>query len=277
VDAVRIWGPFGNALTFSLYLSVVGVVLFYYYRLYKGKQLYAWVIFAVTMLSISWTISRMAFAAFLVSIFVIEMIVANGFQRVRNVMIILGLAILFSLIKTSLSTSNELVSRITDTNDDFKEGRLDLWIVGYKVWMDNLFFGAGPGNLNLELYKHGLVGLDPYVMQYIIGHVENYYLTVLYTFGLIPFFAYLLFIVAYFRAALGLFYHSLRMDVNRLAMPVLAGVICLFINNLINPVLNTDQRVQMLFVLLLVITNVYYKRMVAETDTEPDYEELAAA
>jgi len=28
---------------------------------------------------------------------------------------------------------------------------------------------------------------------------------------------------------------------------------------------------------MLVITNVYYKRMVAETDIEPDYEELVVA
>jgi O-antigen ligase len=277
VDAVRIWGPFGNALTFSLYLSVVGVVLFYYYRLYKQKQLYAWIIFAMTMLSISWTISRMAFAAFLVSIFVIEMIIANRFQRIRNILIILGLAIVFSLVKTSLSSSNELVSRITDTHDDFKEGRLDLWIIGYRIWMENLFFGAGPGNLNLELYKHGLVGLDPYVMQFIIGHVENFYLTVLFTFGLVPFVCYVLFIISYFRAAIALFFHGLRTDVNKIAMPLLAGFICFFINNLINPVLNTDQRIQMLFVLLLVVANVYYKRMVAEVDIEPDYDGLVVA
>jgi len=38
VDVLRVWGPFGNALSFSFYISVAGLLSFYFFLFVKKSK-----------------------------------------------------------------------------------------------------------------------------------------------------------------------------------------------------------------------------------------------
>ncbi|QNF32331.1 O-antigen ligase family protein [Adhaeribacter swui] len=257
----RIWGPFGNSLTFSLYLSVVGLVLYVYFKYYKNRKLVALFLLILTLLCIGLTISRMALFAFGVSLFIMEFIAGTKKYRIIYLGLLLVLFFSWETILNQIAGGSPLLSRINNSQDDLQKGRLELWEVGYQVWKDNIFFGSGPGNLAYELYHHGWnTSIDKIVYTNTAGHVENFYLTVLFTFGLVPFLFYFLFFLKYNIVALSLFYNSFKNKIDLMSMILFPGFLCFFINNLINPALNSDQRIQLLFIFLLVLTNIYYKK-----------------
>jgi len=273
VDVLRVWGPFGNALSFSFYISVAGLLSFYFFRFVKKVKFLTWGIFVLSILGICLTISRMALFAFVFSAALVHFFSISRRRRTRFLLVVTVLVVLGVLGLTALSNENPILSRLSASEDDFKTGRLALWDVGFKVWMNNLFFGAGPGNLNTELYNNGwrIVGRD--IIETTAGHVENYYLTVLFTFGLIPFLIFIAYLTKLVQAAFRLLQAGLKDKNLAEGIPLFGAIVCLLLNNIINPVMNSDIRIQMLMIFPMAIcTNLYRKY-----STTPEYENISGS
>ena len=266
INVVRIWGPFGNALTFSEYLSIAGIILFYYFKYYKLNRLLAYIILGLTIFGISLTLSRTAFLALCTAVFLVEFLMATKKRRIIYTISFVFTIFCLSILLGTLSNNNPIISRLMESQSDFKHGRLDLWLTGFKVLADMPFFGAGPGNLNIEMHHHGWSFLNRKAITQVSGHVENYYLTVLFTWGIVGFIFYLCFMYSYFKAATCVFFAAFKYNKEafRITVPLLGGFVCFAINNITNPVLVADQRIQLLFIMLLVIINAYYKNYIAD-------------
>lgn len=273
VDVLRVWGPFGNALSFSFYISVAGILCFYFFRVVKKSKFLAWGVFALSIVGIGLTISRMALFAFIFSVALVHFFSTDRRKRAWFLLWVCVIAVLGVMGLSALGSENPILSRLSASQDDFETGRLALWEVGYKVWMNNLFFGAGPGNLNTELYNNGwrMVGRD--IIETTPGHVENYYLTVLFTFGLIPFLIFIAYLIKFVQACFRLLQAGLKDKNLAEGFPLFGAVICLLLNNLMNPVMNSDIRIQLLMIIQMAIcTNLYRKY-----STTPDYENISGS
>jgi hypothetical protein len=267
VDVLRVWGPFGNALTFSFYLSVAGSLLFFFFRYVRKKQFIAWTVFVLTLVGIGLTISRMALFAFL---FCVVLVHFFSLRRNKRMLFALGMVVVLAaafIFMNVLSSQNPILSRLNSAGDDFKGGRLALWEVGYKVWMDNLLFGAGPGNMNLALYKAGWTagGMDRIVIDNWAGHVESYYLTLLFTFGALPFFFYLRYLVGYLRASFSLMIEGFQNSELAYGIPLFGAYVSLVISNLVNPAMNFEMRLPLLMVIQMAVCNNLYKKYISST------------
>jgi|GEM_PF-2620059 hypothetical protein len=273
VDVLRVWGPFGNALSFSFYLSVAGMLSFYFFHSVRKKKLISWAIFGMSILGICLTISRMALFAFIFCVALVYYLSIDRRRRARFMAVIIVLAIVGILGLSAIASNDPILSRFSASQDDFETGRLALWDVGYRVWMNNLFFGTGPGNLNEQLYNNGwrIVGKD--IIETTPGHVENYYLTVLFTFGLVPFLIFAVYLTKLVQACYRLLKAGLADKNLADAIPLLGGVVCLLLNNLINPVMNSDIRIQLLMVLQMAICTGLYRKFA----TTPEYESTSGS
>lgn len=262
IDTKRIWGPFGNALTFSLYLSVSGIVLFYYSLYCLKRKVLAWIVFMLTLFSIMLTISRMAIFAFLIAFIVTQFLIATTIKRVVYIGLLLLGFFAFSVVARNTKSSNPLFNRLTNSADDLKEGRLGLWKVGFKAFQKEPFWGTGPGNLNYEISKFpGWTRTGETKTNTGAEHVENYYLTLLCTYGIFPFLFYLAFVFCYFNSSLKLLISGYNTGKYMEAMPLFPGFVSFFVNNLINPALFSDLRIQFLFLLLISVTSSYEKKL----------------
>jgi hypothetical protein len=267
-DVLRIWGPFGNALTFSYYLSVAGCLLFYFYFYVLKRRIIAWAVFGMTLFGISVTISRTALFAFLFCLGLVHFFAISRRKRISFLFIATVLFTIGSIYLNSLAADNPLLSRFNSTQDDFKGGRLNLWQTGYKTWLNDIFFGTGPGNLNRKLYENGWRAIYTDTMDNTPGHVENYYLTLLFTFGLVAFYFYLLFIIRYLQASFRLLMKGLKDEKLAAGIPFFGSMICLLVNNLTNPAMHFDVRLQVLMILQMAIANNLYKQYIL-TPVEP--------
>jgi hypothetical protein len=262
VDVLRVWGPFGNALTFSYYLSVVGCLLFYFYFYVLRRRTIAWVVFGMTIFAISVTISRTALFAFLFCLAVVHFFAVSKRKRVSFLAVAAVIFVLGFIYINTLGSDNALLSRLNNTQDDFKGGRLNLWETGYKTWLNDIFFGTGPGNLNTKLYENGRRDIFTDTMNNTPGHVENYYLTLLFTFGLVVFVFYLLFIFGYLQAAFRLLKKGLKDERMAAGIPFFGSMLCLLLNNLTNPAMHFDVRLQVLMIIQIAIANNLYKQYI---------------
>lgn len=261
-DILRVWGPFGNALTFSFYLSVAGCMLFTYFRYVQKKKLISWAIYGMTLLGIGLTISRMALFGFIACTGIVHYMSLSRKKRAVFAFSILVIGAIGFGLMTALYSQNPIISRLSESGDDFKGGRLALWEVGYRVWTDNILFGTGPGNLNAALYKAGWTrgGMDRLVISNWAGHVESYYLTMLFTFGALPFIFYLLYLAGYLRSSFALMKAGFRNSELALGIPFFGTYLCFVFSNLVNPAMNFEFRLPLLMVIIMALCNNLYKR-----------------
>ncbi|TDX01777.1 O-antigen ligase family protein [Dinghuibacter silviterrae] len=260
LDMLRVWGPFGNALTFSFYLSVVGVLMYGYAAFVRRSRVFTWVIIGAGLAGITFTISRTATVAFLGCIGLMYFLTVSRAKRgLIAAAAVVVLAAGFIYLPTLIENS-PILSRVNDTGTDFKGGRLALWNVGYNVWLDHPLFGAGPGNLNMELYRYGWRNMQNDILTTVPGHVESFYLTLLFTFGALCFSVYLMYLVLFTRNSFEVFRAGLRNKKFVLGVPVFGALLCVFINNAVDPAMIFDFRMQLLMVLLMVIGGNTYKQ-----------------
>ncbi|HEY4288444.1 MAG TPA: O-antigen ligase family protein [Puia sp.] len=266
VDVLRIWGPFGNALTFSYYLSVAGCLLFYFYFYVLKRRILAWAVFGMTLFGISVTISRTALFAFLFCLALVHFFAISPRKRIVFLLAAVVLFVAGFVYINSLAADNPLLSRLNSVQDDFRGGRLNLWVAGYKAWLNDIFFGTGPGNLNRRLYENGWRNMNSDMMDNTIGHVENYYLTLLFTFGLVAFFFYLLFQIRFVKAAFQIMKKGLKDPKMAAGIPFFGSILCLILNNMTNPALNFDVRLQVVMIIQMAIVNNLYKQYILAPD-----------
>ena len=256
----RIWGTFGNSLGFSEYLCIVGIALYSYFRMLKKKTFIAIVIIAVALYCISLTVSRTALVATPVALLVMEFAYAGNKSSARLIYIIGALAVIFigAFILSSgmLSSNNPIVNRLVNAGSDFKEGRLNLWIKGFQAFTQNVFLGVGPGNLHLALSSEGFPMTADIISQYDGQHVENYYLTMLYTYGIIGFY----FILQIWITLVKYSYKLMpllkgRINFSAYGGLMLGAIVAFLICNLPIPALVSDERIKMLYILIIAVVN----------------------
>ncbi|HXO75628.1 MAG TPA: hypothetical protein VN824_10345, partial [Puia sp.] len=86
--------------------------------------------------------------------------------------------------------------------------------------------------------------------------------TLLFTFGLVAFFFYLLFMTRYVQASYRLLMKGLKDEQFAAGIPFFGSMLCLLANNLTNPAMHFDVRLQVLMILQMAIANNLYKQYI---------------
>ncbi|MBC8154936.1 MAG: O-antigen ligase family protein, partial [Bacteroidetes bacterium] len=181
---VRYWGPFGNSLTFSSYLSIFGLFLFGYYHssLRKRTRFLSYVVLSVALYGVMLTAGRTALVSMLVGLLFYAFVKNRRKAIVLSaILVVVGFA-LSALIEQLLSgTTLGMVSRFTNLGDD-KSYRTETWVRALPVLLNNPLFGTGPGNLQTQIAPliRSIIVNEKQAMDLPWGHVENTYLSVLY-------------------------------------------------------------------------------------------------
>lgn len=259
-EFVRFWGPFGNSLTYSCYLAIVGIFLYVNYDLKKANKtiVLSKIVLLITLLAIILTVSRTALFSVIVAYPLYQIIINKKyFQTLIFIPLISLLAIFFININTFGDFA--IISRIIDSSSEFKSGRLPLWIKGYELFINNPFLGIGPGNLNLRLNElHGNVFdfSDVKERLFLWGHVENVYLTILYTYGVLVF---LIFIYTLYYIQKKMFtllnLPDKNSEIRVLAASLFFSWFIVIINMITNPAIYCDVRITFIGLLLLALSN----------------------
>jgi hypothetical protein len=244
-EQIRAWGPFGNSLSLSCYLSVVGIVVSVFLLSIKRQFniCYSLFFFTITFFGIIISGGRTACIAFLLCYLFAFMLIK------KNKSIFVAILIIFSFFSFSdMFMDSQIFSRFLDSKDDFKEGRYDNWIKGINVFYDNPIIGCGPGNLNTALQSQNHLHNNK-VRLFIGGHVESVYVTILATYGV--FGAFLYFNTIY--SSLKLFKIKKGIIHNSYKISLLFGWMVMLINMVTNPAIIIDIRLGLVLFLLLIL------------------------
>jgi O-antigen ligase len=241
----RIWGPFGNSLTFSEYLSIVGISLYVYFRTIKKQVGIAYLFLLLTVVCTSLTYGRTALFTIGFTYLLSEFLLAKGssskIATYAISIIALVLVTIFFLIPGSRDDGSALMDRFTKTNEDLRVGRLNLWTKGFSAFQKSPLIGVGPGNLHGALSSEGFPMTSDVIASYEGQHVENYFLTVLYTYGIIGF----ALCIAIYCYMLSYSYKLFQLLKGKVRSPAYGGVmfsavVALLINNVTNTALIFD-------------------------------------
>ena len=253
-ELVRAWGTFGNSLTYSNYLSVIGIMMTSYFigRPQLKFKILTNVIFILTLIGLIFSAGRMASMIFVLGYLSSQFM---QFRNLRSFYVFAFLAIFFIVllnIDTILDLS--LLRRFANSKDDFKEGRLDNWLYGFRILAESPLFGTGAGNLTTELYHlhHPLV-TNAHVMSYTNGHLESVYMTILTTYGVIGFVFFMGLIIAHTKLILKLLKNNIKGGMGNEINALFWGWIVLLVNMLTNPGIIVDNRMTFYFLLLLIL------------------------
>lgn len=273
---IRYWGPFGNSLTFSSYLSIFGLFLFSYYHSnpQKRTRFLGYVVLSIALYGVLLTAGRTALVAMVVGLLFYAF--AKNWKKAIVVSAILVVVAITSsaLIDQLLSgTTLGMYSRFTSLGDD-KSYRTETWVRALPVLLNNPLFGTGPGNLQTQIAPliRSIIVNEKQAMDLPWGHVENTYLSVLYTFGIAGFSCFLYMIGKSFLYS----YRALKGDVpppvRRMAYGLTTAWVVMGVNMIANPVFVTDYRLialMLLFVAMSVQVGWFFTRRRRPSDGVP--------
>lgn len=257
---LRIWGPYGNSLSFGEYLSLTGIALYSYFRMAKRRNFAAFCILVAAIFSVYLTVSRTAIFSLVISLIVVEFIYKLGQTSKKPIFALAGsliiVAAIFLLAPGIQENGNPLISRFSNMSQDLKVGRLNLWIKGFDAFLHDVFFGVGPGNLSLALSAQGYPLTSVVTSNFDGQHVENYYLTVLYTYGVVGFFFFirLCYLLLSYSYQLFLLLRG-KMRTSAYGGALFPAVLVFLICNITIPALVSEQRTKLLFIFLIAIIN----------------------
>jgi hypothetical protein len=260
VKVLRIWGPFGNSLTFSEYLSIAGISLYSFYRFINKNLLFSFIVLLLSFICSYLTLARTALFATAFALIFIELIYTLGSSSKKATYLILfSIILVFTVLLFSpgiQDNGNPIITRFANVSQDLKAGRLNLWIKGYEAFLGNVFLGVGPGNLHSALSAKGFPMTSEIIAQYDGQHVENYFLTILYTYGLLGIFFCIRIFFYLVNYSFKLF-ELLKGKIESFAYggAMMGAVIAFIINNFTNPALIFDQRIKMMFIFVIVVIN----------------------
>lgn len=248
VDLIRIWGTWGNSLTFSNYLSVAGIITSVYLLFIKSKFnfLASIIIFLVVILGLILSGGRIATLSFVLIYFI-------GFWAYskwnKKVIICTGL-IFFILIFGFYNNISKFdyFYRYLNVKEDFQTGRVDNWELGVKVFKDSPIFGTGVGNLNTKLSEKFGQSMASNVKNFYGGHVESVYFTILATYGIIGFFSFLLIIFYSLKSIIKISHIE---KFKEITYPFIFGWIVMLINMITNPAFIFEIKIGFIFVILI--------------------------
>ncbi|WP_165358835.1 O-antigen ligase family protein [Spirosoma sordidisoli] len=178
---VRYWGSFGEALDLSTYLTTVGIgVMVYLISIHKNKWITATTL-CLTLFGIYLTGSRAGMSIF-IAVFFIYLIREKIFSRTSFVIFTsICITLIYNIYDLFLK-SDANISRFSQLREgDF---RYVLWTKGFQIVFDSPIYGSSIGCLNYVLEKYGILA-DFATTSSASGHVENTYLTILFSTGFI--------------------------------------------------------------------------------------------
>ncbi|MBC3795329.1 O-antigen ligase family protein [Spirosoma utsteinense] len=180
---IRYWGSFGEALVLSTYLTSIGIGVSVYMISVFKKNIVTYILILTIIFTIYLTGSRAG-----LSIYIIMICVYLFLSKVSSLFMIIGL-ILFVLIGSQFSIlsfigASENLSRFAQLQGN--DARYVLWTKGFNIIYNNPIFGSSIGCLNYSLKEHNLL---PGFVSTInaSGHVENSFLTILFSVGIAGF------------------------------------------------------------------------------------------
>lgn len=183
VSNVRYWGSFGEALVLSTYLATIGIGLTVYMISVYRRKFFTYALLCFTIFCIYLTGSRAG-----LSIFVIVMGVFLVRSRIINRPLLVAVLSLFAIAGYYFF---DLVIQ-ADANlarfSQLREGdmRFKLWTDGFSIIVNSPWVGSAIGCLNYSLKYYNI--LPAYVSNInASGHVENSYLTILFSTGIMGF------------------------------------------------------------------------------------------
>jgi hypothetical protein len=256
LNIFRVWGPFTNSLNFANYLSVYTVFVIMHLLKWHKNNLHKVFLFTLIICLfgiIMLTASRNSIIAFLSGLFLYFFINSkNKLEVFIN---------LFSVLFISIFLYNYFIDkfivfdRFINFSDDLKSGRLDLWVEASGILKSNFLLGSGIGNLNnMLLFKFHSQFIDPISKDFAFGHVENVFLTILYTVGFIGFVGYLFF---WKNIILEIF--KLKKQQNAYFKIYIVTFFVVLINFMTNPAIIIDLNSYILFIVLVGLLNYQYR------------------
>lgn len=190
--SVRYWGSFGEALVLSTYLTTIGIGLALYLIAQLRSKVVSCVVISVIFFAIYLTGSRAGLSIFsilLITYIYRERIVKRSTLVLASVLfIILGYFYVGSIL---IADAN--LSRFSDLREG--DMRFKLWTEGFKIIANSPLYGSTIGSLNYSLKEYNLLP-DYATTINASGHVENSYLTILFSTGVVGF-AFFFYIVRY--------------------------------------------------------------------------------
>ncbi|ARK12564.1 O-antigen ligase family protein [Fibrella sp. ES10-3-2-2] len=251
---LRFWGTFGNSLTFSSFLAISGVFVFVYLRNSQKRveRIFSYILLVISLYGIILTAGRTALASVIISL--IAYSIFKNKKKAFLITTIMVIVVLLSgaFIEQFLSGSSiSIFSRFVNFDDD-KDFRTELWRLSLPVLLNNPLFGTGPGNLTTQIAPliQRIYVVESATKVYPWGHVENTYLTVLYTFGIVGFscFAYMI-QRSFYYCFQGV--RSNNLQIKQISYALLSAWVAMVINMVSNPAFVSDYRM-IAFMLLMV-------------------------
>ena len=135
-----------------------------------------------------------------------------------------------------------MFNRFTSLGDD-KSYRTETWIRALPVLLNSPLFGTGPGNLQTQIAPliRSIIVNEKEAMNLPWGHVENTYLSVLYTFGIAGFSCFLYMIAKSFLYGYQALKRDLPPPIRQMAFALTTAWVVI-VNMIANPVFVTDYR-----------------------------------
>lgn len=241
--AVRIMGPFNNSLNFANYLSILSPLCIYY--LFSVKKQHSKkiaitltvVITAVLLL----TISRAAIIAYMF-VFIFLIAEKHWLRGFIVFALILGLLYVSSNFLLEILLPKSISERFLSAVEDLQNARIALWINSFPMFLDHPLLGVGLGNLNYVGYYHYGFVSDREAATFLGGHVENTYLSILYTLGLMGFMGFIAIIVKSIKKLLTFVFDVTNMHYRAISQGLLLSWLSYAINISTNPAVIIDLR-----------------------------------
>jgi len=256
---IRVWGTFGNALTFSNYLSVVAILICTKTIFSTKNTLFSFFLFLFTLIVLFLSGGRTASISFAL----IYLIALFKFSPIKNkgfIIVSIGSLLISTFFLSSIVPSFEIFSRFIDSKDDFEYGRWYKWLSGMDIFYNNFLLGVGPGNLNLALRKYPVNEITSESVYFLGGHVESVYISILATFGITGF------------GLLSILLYKMLHRIVKIRKEIKTGIyfeyytslifgwVVMFINMITNPAILVDDRIKFLFFLLIALTIIIEKK-----------------
>lgn len=256
---IRVWGTFGNALTFSNYLSVVAILICTKTIFSPKNTLFSFFLFLFTLIVLFLSGGRTASISFAI-IYLIALLKFSPIKNKGFIIVSIAGLLISTFFLSSIVPSFEIFSRFIDSKDDFEYGRWYKWLSGMDIFYNNFLFGVGPGNLNLALRKYPANEITSESVYFLGGHVESVYISILATFGITGF------------GLLSILIYKMLHRIVKTRKEIKTGIyfeyytslifgwIVMFINMITNPALLVDDRIKFLFFLMISITIIIEKK-----------------
>lgn len=255
---LRFWGPFGNSLTFSAYLAIVGTFLFGYYRTsaHRRTRLISVLSLVLTLYGIMLTAGRTALLSVVAGLLFYAFL--KNWKRSLTVTAALVITLLLSLDYMDRAMSDaglSIYARFINFGQD-KGYRAKIWESTWSIFQENPLFGTGPGNLVRRvapLIDH-VYTFEKEALSLTWGHVENTYLTVLLTFGLLGFVCFAFMLVKSFQYSLRACRNAVPPPIRQTGYGLVTSWFVMSINMITNPIFVVDPRMIALMLMMVALS-----------------------